>query len=281
MVTIVKTASVQGESCGTGAVRRRLLTRERVPGVKVLVDRLSMGAGGSLDIRVPAGAIGWVKILQGNLVCECSGEKKELGDVHVVLLPQDSMCRISSAAGAEILYAEVPNARELDPMLDDAPLQFRAVDWSREPVLDSKYDARKRIYVATPKLTGTKALKAEIIIYPKGTTGSNHHHEGAEHFIYVLEGSTTGYANEEPHRYVTGDLVYHPDGERHYSSTGKEEGMRFIEFFVPATFNTVWANEGKICTWEPTGKDSRGGKPVREIQAHDSKSAAVTVPPDL
>jgi quercetin dioxygenase-like cupin family protein len=161
------------------------------------------------------------------------------------------------------------------------PLALKVVDWAREPVLDSKHDARKRIYVATPKLTGTKALKAEIIIYPKGTTGSNHHHEGAEHFMYILEGSTTGYSNEEPHQYKAGDLVYHPDGERHYSSTSKEEGMRFIEFFVPATFKTVWANEGKICTWEPTGKDSRGGKPVREIRGHDSKSAALEVPADL
>lgn len=53
-------------------------------------------------------------------------------------------------------YGEIPNAAELDPVLAKNPPSFRAVDWTREPVLDSEHDARKRIYLVTPKLFGTK-----------------------------------------------------------------------------------------------------------------------------
>ena len=57
--------------------------------------------------------------------------------------------------------------------------------------------------------------------------------------------------------------------------------MTFIEFFVPAEYETVWVDTSRVCTWLPTGKDSRGGKPVREVQAHDSRSAALQIPQDL
>lgn len=280
MVCIVNESTIQAESCGHGAKRRRLLTKERIPTSRVVADRISLSAGGRLPAEVPAGNLAWFQMLQGTLALEYRGDTYRLSDTSVVLLPPGSHSTWSTESGAELLYAEVPDAGKLDPALVNSPPHFKIVDWAREPVLDSKFDARKRIYVATPKLLGTKAIKAEIIVYPKGTSGSNHHHEGAEHFMYVMKGSTTGYSNEEPHRYQAGDLVYHPDGERHFSATGPDEELMFIEFFVPAEYKTVW-QDTKICTWLPTGKDSRGGKPTREIAAHDSQSAAVKVPDDL
>jgi quercetin dioxygenase-like cupin family protein len=281
MVWIVHEADVAAQPFGNAAGRRALLTREQVPDTRVLVDRITIDGAGRCDLKVPAGGLGWFTVLKGDVELECSGAAHVLSDAHVVLLPPDAAAALRSSGGAELLYAEVPDATALDPDCADSPPSLKIIDWSREPVLDSKFDARKRIYVATPKLLGTKALKAEIIIYPKATTGSNHHHEGAEHFMYIVKGSTTAYSNEVAHRYRAGDLVYHPDGERHYSSTGSDEDMTFIEFFVPAEYKTVWANANRVCTWVPTGKDSKGGKPVREIQAHDSRSAAERVPEDL
>ena len=281
MVWIVHEAEVAAHPLGSQAVRRPLLTREQVPDTRVLVDRLSIAASGHCSVTVPAGGLGWMRVLQGDVRLEHEGNTHVLSDAHVVLLPAGSTASLASAHGAELLYAEIPEAAALDPDFSAHAPTLRIIDWTREPVLDSKFDARKRIYVATPKLLGTKALKAEIIVYPKGTSGSNHHHEGAEHFMYILKGSTTGYSDEVPHRYRAGDLVYHPDGERHYSHTAPDEDMMFIEFFVPAEYETVWANTSRVCTWVPSGKDSKGGKPVRDIQAHDSRSAAVQVPEDL
>jgi quercetin dioxygenase-like cupin family protein len=281
MVTIVNEASIAGESIGRNASRKRLLTRDRVPSVRVLADRMSLRAESACELNIPGHGLAWIQVLGGRLTLSCGDHEEVLGETHVVLLPPGSASRLASSVGAELLYAEVPHAAEIDPEFTAKPPAFKTIDWSREPVLDSKHDSRKRVYVATPKLFGTKAIKAEIISYPKATSGSNHHHEGAEHFMYVISGSTTGYSNEEPHRYRAGDLVHHPDGERHYSVTDEDEEYRFVEFFVPSEYKTVWQNANRVCTWLPTGKDSRGGTPSREIGAHDSQSAAVNCPDDI
>jgi len=44
--------------------------------------------------------------------------------------------------------------------------------------------------------------------------------------------------------------------------------MVFSEFFVPAGAKTVWAEPEKACTWVPTGRNIKGGKPSREIGEH-------------
>ncbi len=153
---------------------------------------------------------------------------------------------------------------------------FRLTDWTREPVLDSEHDARKRIYLVTPGLFGTKAVKGEMIIYPPGTAAANHHHEGAEHFMYVLRGRGTVYANEKPFPVKAGDVIYYPDRERHYLEAAKDEELVFAEFFAPAEFKTIWVNENEVCTWQPTGRDIRGRMPAREIKAHSVRRRSRT-----
>jgi quercetin dioxygenase-like cupin family protein len=149
----------------------------------------------------------------------------------------------------------------------------------REPVLDSEHDARKRIYLVTPKLFGTRAIKGEMIIYPPGTEASNHHHEGAEHFMYVTAGRGTAWANEKPLPVKQGDLIYYGDRERHYLRSEGDEDMVFVEFFVPGEYKTIWAPGAAVCTWRPTGCDIAGRKPAREIAAHSS--ALVESPHDV
>ena len=281
MVCIVHEDEVESTTAGRGVRRRAMLTRVRIPGARVLADRIDFNPGGRFELSMSADSLAWFLVLGGGLQLELDGALHQLHEAHAVVLPL--ACRgwlTADEAGARLLLAEVPEALKLDPGIAASPPQLRIIDWAHEPVLDSKHDARRRIYVATPKLTGNKALKAEIIVYPPHTDGSNHHHEGAEHFMYVITGESTGYSDGVPHPYRAGDLVYHPDGERHYTSTGAA-GKTFIEFFVPAEYRTVWADEGRVCTWLPTGRDSRGGRPSREIAAHDSKAAAMAVPEDL
>jgi quercetin dioxygenase-like cupin family protein len=153
------------------------------------------------------------------------------------------------------------------------------VDWTREPVLDSEHDARKRIYLVTPGLFGTKAIKGEMILYPPGTECPSHHHEGAEHFMVVLAGSGTAWANERPFHVKKGDLIWYADRERHYLKSDPLEEMRFVEYFVPGECTTVWAPGAPVCTWRPTGKDIRGGMPAREIARHSS--AELATPQDV
>ena len=223
--------------------------------------------GATLRLSVSLNNLAWFQMLDGEASLT-HDQTDELSEAHVGLLPPGSRATLSTVKGAVLLYAEIPDAGRFDPALTREPLRFRIVDWTREPVLNSKHDARKRVYLVTPNLFGTRAIKGEMIIYPPGTMAANHHHEGAEHFMYILRGRGTVYVNEQPFPVRKGDVVYYPDRERHFLAAADDEEMRFSEFFVPGEFKTIWVDETQVCTWLPTGRDICGGIPVREIAAH-------------
>ena len=275
MATIFNQDSVAGEPAGTGATRQHLLTGARIPGTSILLDRLTLAPGGETRLAVPADSVAWLQVLEG----DARLGRDPLTDAHVAVLPPGFDAPLRSDQGAVVLQGEIPQAAKLDPGFATNPPPFRVADWTREPVLDSEHDARKRIYLVTPKLFGTKAVKGEMIIYPPGTAAANHHHEGAEHFMYVLRGRGTVYANEQPFPVRAGDVIYYPDRERHYLEAAKDEELAFAEFFAPAEFKTVWVDEAQVCAWLPTGRDIRGRLPAREIKAHSS--AEVVSPGDV
>ena len=230
-------------------------------------------------MAVPATSVAWIQPLDGQALLTHDGSRQTLSDANIAFLPPGFAATISTAAGAALLYGEIPHAGRFDAGFKQNPPPFRLADWTREPVLDSEHDARKRIYLVTPKLFGTKAVKGEMIIYPPGTAAANHHHVGAEHFMFVLRGRGTVYANEKPFPVAKGDVIYYPDLERHYLEAAPDEELVFAEFFAPGEFKTVWVDESQICTWRPTGRDIRGQTPAREIKAHSS--AEVLSPQDV
>ncbi len=267
-------STVPAEALAGNVSRQRLLTEARVKGTNILLDRLTLAPGATLVLSVAAGNLAWFQMLEGETTLEHTQGKERLTDAHIVFLPPGFKGTLRSQSAAALLYAEVPDAGRFDAGFAANPPGFRIVDWTREPVLDSEHDARKRIYVVTPKLFGTKAIKGEMIIYPAGTEASNHHHEGAEHFMYVLKGSGAAYANESPFPVKKGDVIYYEDLERHYLRSSGDGDMVFVEFFVPGEYKTIWAPGAAICTWTPTGRNIRGDKPVREIKAHSSADVA-------
>jgi len=266
--------AVDAEPFGVHAYRQHLLTEARVHGTNILLDRWTLGPGAMIELGIAGRDLAWFQILEGEAMLSSTQGSQLLTESHIVFLPPGFRGTLGTRKDAVVLYAEVPDAARFDPALVDNPPQLKVIDWTREPVLDSEHDARKRIYVVTPKLFGTKAIKGEMIIYPAGTEASNHHHEGAEHFMYVLTGSGTAWANEQPFHVKRGDLIWYNDRERHYLKSDPREEMRFVEFFVPGEYKTVWAPGAAICTWAPSGKDIKGGTPVREIAKHSSALAA-------
>ena len=279
MATILNESAVAAVPAVNGVARQRLLTEERVRGTRILLDRLTIAAGGTAGLTVPGQGLAWFQMLEGEAVLAHAGGRETLTDAHVAFLPPSFAATLLSSDGAVLLYGEIPDAASLDPALLKNPPAFRVVDWTREPVLDSEHDARKRIYLITPKLFGTKAVTGEMIIYPPGTRAANHHHVGAEHFMYVLRGRGTVYANERPLAVAEGDVIYYPDLERHYLEAAPDVDLVFAEFFAPGEFKTVWVDESQICTWNPTGHDIKGRAPMREIKAHSS--ADVLSPGDV
>jgi quercetin dioxygenase-like cupin family protein len=267
--------AVDAQSFGVNATRQRLLTEARVKGTRVLLDRWTLGPGAVIELGLAARDLAWLQLLEGKAALASAAGSQTLTTDQVAFLPPGFRGTLAAGNDAVVLYAEVPDAARFDPRLSAEPPQLRIVDWTREPVLDSEHDARKRIYLVTPRLSGTKAIKGEMIIYPPGTEAANHHHEGAEHFMYVLAGSGTAWANEQPFHVKKGDLIWYADRERHYLKSDPVEEMRFVEYFVPGECTTIWAPGASVCTWRPTGKDIRGGTPAREIAKHSSGDFAI------
>ena len=241
----------------------------------MLLDRWTLGPGAVIELGLAERDLAWFQLMEGEAMLSSAAGSQPLTAAHVAFLPPGFRGTLAAHNDAIVLYAAVPDAARFDPQLLAQPPQLRIVDWTREPVLDSEHDARKRIYLVTPKLSGTRAIKGEMIIYPPGTEAANHHHEGAEHFMVVLAGSGTAWANEQPFHVKTGDLIWYADRERHYLKSDPLEEMRFVEYFVPGECTTIWAPGASVCTWRPTGKDIRGRTPAREIAGHSSRDFAI------
>ena len=268
MAVTVNEDTIAAEPVSAGVTRQRLMTTASNKNTSVLLDRLLLAAGATHALKIAAGNLAWFQVLEGAAVLAHAGGSTALTEAHIAFAPPAFTGTLSSKNGAVLLYAEVPDAARFDPQVKTNPPQMRIVDWTQEPVLDSEHDARKRIYMVTPKLFGTHAIKGEMIIYPAGTQAANHHHEGAEHFMYVLTGAGTAWANEQPFAVRKGDLIWYADRERHFLKSDDAAEMRFVEFFVPGVFKTTWAPGASVCTWTPTGRNIRGGAAAREIAHH-------------
>lgn len=254
-------ATVESGGCRVSA----LLRPADIGNDQIELDHVSMADGATHELTLDGAAVGWLQVLSGS--GSLGGET--LTTNHIAYLPFGYTGGFTAAAdGTRILVARVPDAARFDDAIADMPTDLRCVDWSREPVLQSEHDARKRVYMATPALAGTEAFKGEMITYPPGTAAPEHHHVGAEHFQYVLSGQGTAMLDGEATRLSAGDLLYNYEHEPHAFINETDSEFVFVEFFVPGPCETVWSPGANLCAWLPTGVDTEGRKPVRDIAYH-------------
>ena len=64
MATIFNESAIAAEPAGNGAARQRLLTEARVPGTRILLDRLTLAPGGEARLAVPAQGLAWFQMLR-------------------------------------------------------------------------------------------------------------------------------------------------------------------------------------------------------------------------
>ena len=244
-----------------------LLTHKSIGNDQIELDHILIQKDGSYNIALDNTAVGWVQNLTGST--EMDGSPQRLNPNHISYLQLGYSGAITAVEeGVSLLVARVPNAARFDAEIINMPKTVQSIDWTHEPVLQSEHDARTRIYIATRALAGTDAFKGEMIIFPPGTAGSPHHHEGAEHFKYVISGQGTALLNGDEISLKAGDVIYNYEYEIHSSINESEEDFVFVEFFIPGPCDTVWAPGANRCAWLPTGADNQGRKPVREIAYH-------------
>jgi len=267
MPIIVRGAEVAAEPAGSGVTLQSLLSPENTGSDNVLLDHVTLAAGATFDINVNDDAFGWLQVLDG--AGTLAGYGQELEPNGVTYLPLGYAGTFSAAGdGTRLLMATVPEAARFDPDIASTPDELRTTDWSHEPVLQSEHDERSRIYMATRTLTGTGAYRGEMIRYPSGTEAPAHHHEGAEHFQYVLKGTGTANLAGELCKLGPGDVLYNYENEVHSFQNDSDSEFVFVEFFVPGGCKTVWAPGANPCAWLPTGADIMGRPPARDISYH-------------
>jgi len=134
------TAIAQGGSQVT-----QLLSEGVIGNDQIELDHVTIGAGSSFSVALDGGMVGWLQILEG----EGSLDDTPLSTKHIAYLPFGFSGAFQAGdADSRILFARVPDAARFDENIADMPGELVHVDWSREPVLQSEHDARKRVYVA-------------------------------------------------------------------------------------------------------------------------------------
>lgn len=268
MPVIVRGDDVTAADAGEGCHWFAYLTPEVIGSDQIELERIRFTKGASCAIKLDDHAIGWVQLLRGKGRLDDSGQEITTG--QIAYMPAGFADTFTAAADdTEFLIAKVPHARRFDENLPTTmPPDLHSVLWTREPVLQSEHDARTRVYLATPALAGTEAFRGEMITYPPGASAPEHHHEGAEHFQYMLSGEATAMLDGVPYKLRTGDLLYNYQNERHTFVNETRQNFSFVEFFVPGPCKTVWSPGANVCAWLPTGADIEGRPPVRDIGYH-------------
>lgn len=265
MPLIVRSADAKLTAPNRGTEIAALITPQNIGNDRLHLDRVTLAPGATFEVALDPDMIGWVQALSGDGRLNDAAISPDL----VTFMPFGFMGRFAAGKqGVELLVARIPDAARFDPEIAAMPRDLRQVDWRREPVLESEHDARTRVYLATPALAGTHAFKGEMISYPPGASAPEHHHVGAEHFQYVISGRGTALLDGTGHVLEAGDVLYNYEHEPHAFINQSDEDFVFVEFFVPGPCETIWSPGANVCAWLPTGVESAGRAPSREIGYH-------------
>jgi mannose-6-phosphate isomerase-like protein (cupin superfamily) len=280
MVVKISETSVAAEPMSVSVARQRLLTPERVGNGDVLLDRMTLAAGASMRFEPTARSLVWLHLLAGEAKLETLYYRERLSNAHSAFLPPAFPATISTDNGASLLYIEVPDAERLDKGFSTTIPLFTVINWTREPVLKSKSDGRMRVALVSPDLCLTAAIRIQMVIYPPDSTASSYHHEGAASFMYIVDGRGEAWANDRQLPIQVGDVVYFAARERHHLKAASDSQMRFLVFYAPGEFETVWTDRSKASAWVSTERDINGyltAQDERERRAFNLGNGSIIV----
>ena len=267
MTLLIKGRTIAEHEVRKGVSRKLLLNRHETGDSRLEINKYIIDSEAEIELNLEKDSLSWFHALtEGIKIDSVTLDKQSL-----LVLKGDNKTVIQNSGSsiAEILLCTVPKVSRFLGAGEAIPFKKHSIDWSVEPVLLSEFDSRKRIYLASPGLwQGLSCVKGEMIIYPRGGTAPLHHHENAEHFQYIMEGTGTVTFDNSEHIVEKGDILYFFENEVHAFENKDADEFVFAEFFVPGSYKTIWAKDANVCTWLPTGKDLRGRKAARHIEKH-------------
>ena len=267
MTLLIRGTEIANLHLSDGISERLLLNRHETGDSRLEIKKFSLDMSTNFELTFEQNSLNWLHALTPGLMVDFNNF--DMQSLRVFNGGKKIVIENVGNAEAELLFCAVPGVSRFLSKSEHIPFDNHLVDWSVEPVLLSEFDSRKRIYLASPGLwQGLSCVKGEMIIYPQGGSAPLHHHEGAEHFQYIMEGSGTVTFNETEHVVEKGDILYFFEKELHSFINKEPEDFVFAEFFVPGSYDTIWQKDTNICTWLPTGKDINGKKASRHIEKH-------------
>jgi len=267
MTLLIKGSTIAEYVVSKGVSRKLLLNRHETGDSRLEIKKYIVDSEAEIELNLEKDSLSWFHALtEGIKIDSVTLDQQSL---LVLKGNNKTVIQNSGFSTAEILLCTVPKVSRFLGEGEAIPFKTHSIDWSVEPVLLSEFDSRKRIYLASPGLwQGLSCVKGEMIIYPKGGTAPLHHHENAEHFQYIMEGTGTVTFENSEHIVEKGDILYFFENEVHAFENKDADEFVFAEFFVPGSYKTIWAKDANVCTWLPTGKDLRGRKAARHIEKH-------------
>ena len=267
MPKIVKYSEILSEAITSGVSTKKLLHESSLTDKRMTIEVLKMDTNSEFVINNSETSVSWVQILEG----EINIDQHSLTNQHLIFFSLHFSSKIKAKSNSKLVYVSIPNAKSFDKRLgsnEQKSMHMQIINWAKEPVLNSEFDNRKRIYVMSEALANTSVAKGEIIIYPPNTSAPEHYHVGAEHFQFMMSGEGIAVLEGIEHKLEVFDLLYNFENENHYFYNSSDSEFVFVEFFVPGKYKTIWAPHAKVCTWLPTGKNYLGDAPSRDIKKH-------------
>jgi mannose-6-phosphate isomerase class I len=114
MALIFNQETVSPEAVGPGARRQALLDDRRVENIDFRLERITLDAGASHDIRTSASSLAWLAILDGDAQLIHDQGSEKITSSHVVFVPPSFSGRIESV-GSNVCPV---SARSADRRLD-------------------------------------------------------------------------------------------------------------------------------------------------------------------
>lgn len=111
---------------------------------------------------------------------------------------------------------------------------------------------RTRIDLVNEELCGAKLISGEMVTYEPGGYVPLHAHPDCEHVFIIVAGEGLFHLEGKDYLVKPETVIFVGPGERHALRNTSGQSFTFIEFFTPATFDTVFFTDEVV----------RGGEPI-------------------
>lgn len=252
MAHVTRLSSVAWETLAPGVWRASIGNEDPRGRGDMLAEFLRIGEGGRLDLTPSAASDRYLFVITGRASLSDGRARHDLGPRTLAALREADRGAVSAASADEVLLVSVTAPAPGTPSgaAGSAPAApanrsvqgtraLVVLDAAKQPGEEERESGKRRIYLVTEALTGSKRAHAMIVTYRAATVTPRHQHPNASSLFVVLEGHGIVLANGREVQVESGTVIHYPRADRHALRSADERGMSFLEFHIPAEYETV------------------------------------------